>query len=78
MSSGVSPASLAVGQKRRSESSFLRRSLQVPGLTDGHRGSSPQQQLQALAVVRQAAVMQRRASSGRLLVQVGAETRRHR
>jgi len=43
-------------------------------LTDGHRSFSSQQQFETLAVVRQAAVMQRRASSGRLLVQVSAET----
>ena len=43
-------------------------------LTDGDGGFSSQQQLETLAVVGQAAVMQRRASSGRLLVQVGAET----
>lgn len=48
--------------------------LPVCVLTDGDRSFSSQQQFETLAVVGQAAVMQRCASSGRLLVQVNAET----
>lgn len=51
-------------------------------LTDVNGGLPPQQQLQTLAVVGQAAVVQRRAAFHRLLVQVqttrGAQTRREK
>lgn len=39
-------------------------------LTDVYGGLSPQQQLQTLAVVGQAAVVQRRAAFHRLIVQI--------